>query len=394
MTEFGHGLVIGKFYPPHLGHEYLIGRAARACEAVTVLVMAAASETIPLRDRVAWLRDACAPQPGVTITGVACDAPVDYGDPAVWAAQVAVMRAALAVSGRPAVDAVFSSESYGDELAGRFGARHVAVDPARAAVGVSGTAVRADLAGHWDDLSGPVRAGLAARVTVVGGESTGTTTVSRALAARFAGRGGVWTRTRCVEEYGRDYTGLKWRAERAAAAKAGRPEPDLEDIAWTREDFDAVAAGQTRRENAAAAEGSPLLVCDTDAFATSVWERRYLGEQARETGSQPWAAAPGLPRRDVYLLTSHEGVPWEDDGMREGDLGIRAAMTGWFAEELTRAGHSWVLLSGALEERLRLAVRVAESVLARRAGFGAPADAVPADAVPADAAAPTPRRPR
>jgi len=127
------------------------------------------------------------------------------------------------------------------------------------------------------------------------------------------------------------------------------------------------AAGQTHRENQAAAAGSPLLVCDTDAFATSVWERRYLSERAR--GLQPWATAD-LPGRDVYLLTSHAGVPWQDDGLREGDLAVRAAMTGWFEQALTAAGHSWVLLTGSIAERLALAVRVTDAVRARRAAFG------------------------
>ena len=109
-------------------------------------------------------------------------------------------------------------------------------------------------------------------------------------------------------------------------------------------------------------------MCDTDAFATSVWERRYLGERWR--GRQRWATAE-LPRHDVYLLTSHGGVPWLDDGLREGDLAVRAAMTGWFAAALTSAGHSWVLLTGTLEERLRLAVRATDLALADRAAFGA-----------------------
>ena len=63
-------------------------------------------------------------------------------------------------------------------------------------------------------------------------------------------------------------------------------------------------------------------------------------------------------------------MPWHDDGLREGDLEVRAAMTGWFAQALTAAGHSWVLLTGSVAERLALAVRVTDAVLARRAAFG------------------------
>lgn len=68
---------------------------------------------------------------------------------------------------------------------------------------MSGSACHADLAGNWDLLGGPARAGLAAHVVVLGAESTGTTTVSRALAQRYRDRGGVWSRTGWVPEYGR-----------------------------------------------------------------------------------------------------------------------------------------------------------------------------------------------
>lgn len=203
---------------------------------------------------------------------------------------------------------------------------------------------------------------------MVGAESTGTTTVSQRLADIYRARGGVWDATGWVPEYGREFTEIKWEREKRAARADGRPEPELDDVDWNAGDFDEVAAEQTRREDAAARAGSPLLVCDTDAFATSVWERRYLGPAARPL--PPWAA--DLARRDVYLLTDHVGVPWHDDGLREGDLEIRAAMTTWFEDALTAAGHSWVLLTGSLDERVALALRTTDQVLASRLRLAAP----------------------
>ena len=50
-------------------------------------------------------------------------------------------------------------------------------------------------------------------------------------------------------------------------------------------------------------------------------------------------------------------------------------MTGWFARALTDAGHSWALLTGSADERLALAVRVTDGVLARRAAFAPAIDA-------------------
>ncbi|GAA2771395.1 AAA family ATPase [Mycolicibacterium pallens] len=355
MTRFAHGLLIGKFYPPHLGHHAAIRSAAAQCDRFTVLVMAGASETIPLADRLAWLRAEHAGEPGVRVIGIRCDAPLDVNDQRVWAAQVVLMEAALRQAGEPVrVDAVFSGEEYGAELARWFGAASVRFERDE----VSGTAVRRDLAGRWMDLAPATRAGLTTRVVLVGAESTGTTTLSRLLSEHYAARGGSWALTHCVEEYGREYTRLKWD---------GSSGSELVDLVWTVDDFDAIGREQTRREEAAAAVGSPVLICDTDAFATSIWERRYLGSAARV--GQPWA---GVAPRAVYLVTDHEGVEWHDDGMREGDLRIREAMTGWCIDALTVAGHSWVLLTGSLSERLDIAIRTIDPLLELRARFGAP----------------------
>ncbi|WP_285577096.1 recombinase family protein [Actinoallomurus iriomotensis] len=164
-----HGLVIGKFYPPHAGHHHLIDTAAARCDRLTVVVAASPVETIPIALRAAWLRERH-PQPHVEIVAAVDDNEVDYDSDEVWAAHVAVFRAAAA----DPVDTVFSSEEYGPELARRLDAVHVPVDPARTRHPVSGTAVRADPVACWEWLSPAVRAYLARRVVVVGAESSGT----------------------------------------------------------------------------------------------------------------------------------------------------------------------------------------------------------------------------
>ncbi|WP_135452767.1 AAA family ATPase [Mycobacterium sp. DL99] len=352
MTEFRHGLMIGKFYPPRIGHHDAIRAAAARCDVFTVLVMAAAVETIPLADRMAWLREEHNRDVNVRIAGIPCDAPVDVTDQRVWAAQVAAMRAGVHAAGAaPEVDAVFSGDDYVDELA-----RWLDATAVRTGRTGSSTAVRRDLGGQWHELAAATRAGLTTRIVVVGAESTGTTTVAERITQHYGARGGAWAATKCVREYGREYTELKW---------AANPEVGITELQWDGHDFDVIGPEQTRLEELAARTGSPVLICDTDAFATGVWKRRYLGDAS----SGPWTEAPP---RAVYLLTDHEGVPWDDDGMREGDLAIRAAMTGWFADALTAAGHSWVLLTGTLEERLDIAVRTIEPLLKLRARFGEP----------------------
>ncbi len=213
--RFRTGLVIGKFYPPHAGHHALIDAAAAACDEVIVVVAPASHESVPLELRLAWLREAA--PPNVRFAGRHDDHPVDYADPVAWERHVAVFREA---AGTGRVDAVFSGEGYGGELARRFHAVPVTLDRGRLAV--SGTAVRADPIGHWDLLGSGVRSWLTRRVIVVGAESTGTTTTARALARLFRLRGGVWARTRWVSEYGRDLTVQKLDRLRPTSPEAQR----------------------------------------------------------------------------------------------------------------------------------------------------------------------------
>ncbi|MEU6818906.1 AAA family ATPase [Streptomyces sp. NPDC046860] len=357
--RFAHGLVIGKFYPPHSGHHFLIRSAADACDAVTVVVMAAAHESVPLADRVAWIGEHWADEPHVAVVGVDDDLPVDYESEAAWEGHVALMRKALSLGPHvPGVDAVFSSEPYGTELARRFGAAPVLLDLGRDTFAVSGTKVRADPVAHWDEIEPPVRAWLARRVVVVGAESTGTTTLSRDLAAALRARGGPHALTRWVPEYGRELTVAKLARARALAAPDG-PRPGVADLHWDDADFELVARRQNRTEQHAARAGGPVLVCDTDALATTVWQERYRG---RATGPV-LDLARSVPPRALYLLTPDADVPFDDDGLRDGEH-LRGWMTGRFREVLASSGVRWLELPGDRPTRLAAALTAVDGLLA------------------------------
>ncbi|MFI7585451.1 AAA family ATPase [Spongisporangium articulatum] len=366
-----HGLVIGKFYPPHAGHHHLVDVAAARCERLTVLVMAATGESVPLARRVDWMR---ARHPQVSVVGVTDDLEMDLQSDRVWAAHVALMRAALerdcVLQGRPAasavVDLVASSETYGEELALRFGADHLAVDLDRSTHPVSGTAVRADPVAAWAHLAPPVRTGLARRVAFVGAESTGTTTVSRRVAAALRRWGGVWSSTGWVPEYGRAYTEGRLAVAAALAVAVGEAPPAMDRLTWTPEDFVAVAERQARLEALESASGGPVLVCDTDAFATDVWHRRYLGTYNRDVR----AVADRRPA-DLYLLTDDAGVPFVQDSLRDGEH-LRAWMTREFAEQLEASGRPWHLLSGPEDERVAAALAHVDALVAGDWGLSPP----------------------
>jgi HTH-type transcriptional repressor of NAD biosynthesis genes len=371
--HYQHSLVLGKFYPPHAGHHHLIRMAAKASERTTVAVLAAGVESIPVADRVYWLAAEHWTDPGVAVLGDIDDHPIDLHDGDVWDLHIGIVRSVLARrairDGDPAaaaVDAVFSSEEYGEELARRLGAMHVAVDPNRLAYPVSGTSVRADPVGQWNQFAASTRAGLAARVVVLGAESTGTTTLAEELAARLRARGGPFAETRLVVEHGRLHTEEKLAAEHAMAKATGRTLPELDSLVWTVGDFVDVARRQALAEDEAAAHGSPILLCDNDSWAATVWCERYLGRSYGEV-----AAAVSDRRPDLYLLTDHVGVPFTQDGWRDGEH-RREWMTARFVRGLRERGVPWLLVSGSREHRLRRAIRACDELLSTHFRFAPP----------------------
>jgi NadR type nicotinamide-nucleotide adenylyltransferase len=312
-----HGLVLGKFLPPHAGHHELIDFAAARCERLTVAVLAAAHETIPVGLRRDWLRER---HPGVRVVAGWDEERIDFADPHVHDLHIAVLRRLVPEP----VDAVFTGEAYGDLLAERMGVRHVLRDRAARRPPISATAVRADPAAWWDALTPAVRAYLVRRVAVVGAESPGTTTLAAALAERL---GTVW-----VPEVGRAVSEARERA-----GVFGR---------WSHADFAMIARRQLRDEDRAARVSGPVLVCDTNALATCVWQERYLGRSTAEVEA--------LAASRSYALTVLTGdeIPFVQDGLRDGEH-IRGWMTRRLRERLPAP---WIEVRGSVEERVEAVI--------------------------------------
>ena len=106
-----------------------------------------------------------------------------------------------------------------------------------------------------------------------------------------------------------------------------------------------------------------MLVCDTDAFTTAIWHERYCGAPAAAVDAE-------ARHHPLYLLTHHEGVPFEQDGIRDGEH-LRAWMTERFLEALAATGRRTVVLQGPLAERVHQAVAAVDALLAEGWSFAA-----------------------
>lgn len=319
------GLVIGKFYPPHRGHQYLIEVALAQVDWLDVLVCVRADETISGEQRVAWLREM---HPTAHVRQV--EDIRDDENSAHWATYT--------LGNLPqAPDVVFTSEEYGPEYARLLGARHIMVDHGRHSVPVSGTEIRRAPLANLHFLAPCVRAHYVKRVCLVGAESTGTTTLAQALAAHYG--------TQWVPEFGREYTEIK-------CGTVG----DMSAIRWTTPDFIEIARTQIACEDDAARNANRVLFCDTDALATAIWHERYMGARCRQVEEMSAAR-----HYDLYLLTDCE-IPFVQDGLRDGEH-IRQWMTNRFRQELEKRNAPWALIRGNREKRLSDAIALVDPLL-------------------------------
>lgn len=274
-----HGFVLGKFMPPHAGHVALVDAARRLVRQLTILVCWLPDDAIPGPLRLEWMRQLF---PDCRVVGhgdVVPQAPSDSAD--FWPIWRGIIRAAHPER----IDYVFAGEDYGAELARQIGGYYVPLGGRvlcqNDRIGkLSASAVRSDPGTHWDLLPAPVRSHYRRTVCLHGGESTGKSTMSAALASRFD--------TLWVPEYGRSH----------CEAYAG-------DLCV--DDLLLIGRAQTAMIEAAEPWAGPLLIADTDALMTAAWSRMLLGHAPDELLAQP--------RADLYLLLEPD-LPWIDDGTR------------------------------------------------------------------------------
>jgi HTH-type transcriptional repressor of NAD biosynthesis genes len=313
--------VIGKFAPLHKGHMLLLDRALTDCERVSVWVYSRpdfAQMPSPLRR--AWARELYPARlfPGLDLLPDAPNPPLNDEPDATHRAYVRSVLDGWNV--RP--DAVFTSEDYGDALAAELNAAHVCVDAAREAVPISGTRLRADIHAHRAFLDPAVYAHFVERVALLGAESTGKSTLTRALGEAF---GTAW-----VREYGRDV----YERER------GRLTPDH---------FLEIALGHRALEDGAArAPGVHRWVfCDTHAATTLMWSYLLTGTALPELH----ALADACAARYAHTFLCAADLPHEQDGWR-ANTGVRGVQQAFIRQDLGTRRVAFQTVRGPVPERV------------------------------------------
>lgn len=318
---YRRGLIVGKFAPLHRGHMLLLDAALEQCERLSVWVYSRPDfpeMSSPLRR--GWLRALYPARlfPGLELLPDAPNPPLNDAPDAVHHGYVRGVLDGWGV--RP--DAVFTSEEYGAAFAASLGAAHVCVDRARAAVPVSGTALRADVHALRHFLDPLVYAHFVRRVVILGAESTGKSTLTRALGEAF---GTTW-----VREYGRDVY-------------------EREDGALTPGHFLEIARGHRALEDEAAQSPGvhEWVFSDTDAATTLMWSHLLTGAAHPDLR----ALADECRARYAHTFLCDTDLPHEQDGWR-ANTEVRAVQQAFIRQDLEARGVPFTVLRGSVPERV------------------------------------------
>jgi HTH-type transcriptional repressor of NAD biosynthesis genes len=167
------GLVIGKFYPPHKGHSFLIETAAQKIDELYVLVCDDPRQKISAQKRAEWLQKIHPRTKVLVIEDILQD-----DDSKAWAEHVKNFLGFTP-------DIVFSSEDYGITYTKFLNCEHEMVDKDRVNITISATKIRGDIKKYSEYLHPIVKNFFKTKIVVLGAESTGTTTLAKDLAKYY-----------------------------------------------------------------------------------------------------------------------------------------------------------------------------------------------------------------
>lgn len=179
-----HGLIIGKFHPLHDGHLALMEFAAEQCEILTVVICAEKNEKYSSQMRKKWVKTETQFMPNISIDCFEYDSD-KLPNTSTSSKAVSKVWSEVLKQRYPFVQAIFSSELYGDYVAEYMGIRHIVFDIKRFKIPVAASLILSDIKKYWEFLPKSVKEDLITKICLVGTESTGKSTLSMKLAKEF-----------------------------------------------------------------------------------------------------------------------------------------------------------------------------------------------------------------
>ncbi|OCG02297.1 multifunctional transcriptional regulator/nicotinamide-nucleotide adenylyltransferase/ribosylnicotinamide kinase NadR [Gilliamella sp. wkB112] len=291
------GVIFGKFYPLHTGHIYLIQRAISQVDELFIILcsdtkrdmqlfeQSAMSRQPTINDRIRWLLQTFKYQKNIHIELLEEDGIPAY--PNGWQEWSERVKKLFQHKGiQP--NWIYSSEPQDVNMyKDLFALETVLIDPSRQFMPVSGSQIRKAPLKNWQYIPTEVRPFFVRTVAILGGESSGKSTLVNKLANVF--------NTTSAWEYGRDYVFSHLGGDERALQFA---------------DYDKIALGHAQYIDFAIKHANKVSFIDTDFVTTQAFCKKYEGKE------HPFLQAMINNYRFDLVILLGNNTPWVADGLR------------------------------------------------------------------------------
>ncbi|KLN97817.1 multifunctional transcriptional regulator/nicotinamide-nucleotide adenylyltransferase/ribosylnicotinamide kinase NadR [Moellerella wisconsensis] len=291
------GVVFGKFYPLHTGHIYLIQRACSQVDELHVILChdeprdknlflnSSMSQQPTVSDRLRWLLQTFKYQKNIHIhlfdeKGIE---PYPHG----WQVWSEGMHKFLKQKNiRPSY--IYSGEKNDAPRYKKYlGIETTLIDPERSFMNISGHQIRQAPFKYWEYIPTEVKPFFVRKVAILGGESSGKSTLVNKLANIF--------NTTSAWEFGRDYVFSHLGGD---------------EMALQYSDYDKIALGHAQYIDFAVKYANKVAFIDTDFITTQAFCKRYEGKE------HPFVQALIDEYRFDLVILLENNTPWVADGLR------------------------------------------------------------------------------
>jgi HTH-type transcriptional repressor of NAD biosynthesis genes len=289
--------VFGKFYPLHTGHIYLIQRACSQVDELHIILgydeprdrelfeNSSMSQQPTLSDRLRWLLQTFKYQKNIHIHAFNEEGMEPY--PHGWDVWSQGITAFMLQKGIHPNTIYSSEENDAPRYREHLGIDTVLIDPKRSFMKISGSQIRRDPFRYWDYIPTEVKPFFVRTVAVLGGESSGKSTLVNKLANIF--------NTTSAWEYGREYIFSHLGGD---------------EMALQYSDYDKIALGQAQYIDFAVKYANKVAFIDTDFLTTQAFCKKYEGRE------HPFVQALVDEYRFDLVILLENNTPWVADGLR------------------------------------------------------------------------------
>ncbi len=332
--KYNVGMYGGSFNPLHMGHVDCIIQAANMCrELYIVLSIGAKRKEIDGRVRYRWLYQLTKHIGNVKILILEDDAASKYTyTEDYWYKDAEKIRTQIGKR----IDVVFCGSDYDENSFWNKGYPESELF-VFSRNEISSTEIRRDPYAHWEWIPNVAKPYYVKKVLLMGGESTGKSTLTINLANRF--------NTNYIDEAGRDIS------ERSGT-----------DRMMLSEDFTEILLQHKLNEIKATEQSNKVLFIDTDALVTQFY-MTFLNDPQIEKNKALSDAIDGINEYDLILFLEPD-VEFVQDGDRSETIRDNREKYSEQIKELIRShGKDFVTVSGSYQERYERAVMEVKRLL-------------------------------